>query len=681
MGQSSQTVNSACDLAKLYSGVLIQGSVEFNINKLNKLPEVIHSLASLFSKSLAEQRAEKSAGAFVFPQIIFTQDSELLSTCNGDIGLAVLAKQQSHNHERFNEERCRAVFSEDPEFSNLLDLARNGAIVDVGETFVPVADPDVPRASHSRLRSCLAKHVFKLWEKGRGLALCVKDLSVDQLRDIHVSPIHWTTKLDSDEGRLLVDLSNRRTGSTVNSPETLDLSKRRYGDLRLPTIVEIVLAWYAFVGVHNVKLEDCRVFKDDISAAFCQFNINKQSAKLLCVILQGLLFVFMVGLFGWTGAPIVFGLLSRALERLLRLKLPRCCISLYVDDIMTLALAEEALAMQTQVQLIAESVFGSGSIERKKSCPPSLIQTIIGWTVNLKQESIRPSDRGIKKILFAFFAVDINEKVSLHLCQVLASLAQRYSLCLKGMRCFVQPLHHMTSKFTNNIHVKKDLTSAAKFCIVMWRMVSVLLYLDPECFNVHLQSILPSSQEFDFILISDAGPRGLGAMIVDKNSSSVLSYASIVLPFDASDPSFQNCREYMGFLFVLLLLCKTKRKVNGSRVLWRTDNTSALSWVERNMSSSVSAQSALIAVTWLTLKLNLDIKQPEHIPGSTMGVVDDLSRGYKHSMPKELEIPLHLDIKIKQLFAVCDPTKRQNLQEHFIVFEKIQLLIDGFLSL
>ena len=120
----------------------------------------------------------------------------------------------------------------------------------------------------------------------------------------------------------------------------------------------------------------------------------------------------------------------------------------------------------------------------------------------------------------------------------------------------------MTSKFTNNIHVKKDLTSAAKFCIVMWRMVSVLLYLDPECFNVHLQSILPSSQEFDFILISDAGPRGLGAMIVDKNSSSVLSYASIVLPFDASDPSFQNCREYMGFLFVLLLLCKTKRKVN-----------------------------------------------------------------------------------------------------------------------
>ena len=99
------------------------------------------------------------------------------------------------------------------------------------------------------------------------------------------------------------------------------------------------------------------------------------------------------------------------------------------------------------------------------------------------------------------------------------------------------------------------------------------------------------------------------------------------------------------------------------------------------MSSSVSAQSALMAVTWLTLKLNLDIKQPEHIPGSTMGVVDDLSKGYKHSMPKELEIPLHLDIKIKQLFAVCDPTKRQNLQEHFIVFEKIQLLIDGFLSL
>ena len=678
--QSISSVQLACIIASKYSKILTQNSNDFVSSKLSCLPSFLNSLARTFSKPLAEQRAEQNAKGFNFPPVIFREDLALLKKCKGDISLAVSMKQQVFQSSRFNEIRCRTVFKNDPEFLRLLHLSSEGALVEVDESFVPVSVPDAPRASHSRLRACLSKHLFKLWSKGRVLVLPVADLTVDQLKDIHVSPIHWTTKVESDEGRLLVDLSNRRTGSTVNSPETLLSSKERYGELHLPTIVDIVGDWYQFIAVHNVKLKDCRVFKDDISSAFCQFNINSQSAKRLCVILQGLLFVFIVGLFGWAGAPIVFGLLSRALERFLQQRLPRCCIRLYVDDIMSLALKDEAVEIQALVKEFAESVFGPDSVEPTKSCPPSTKQTLIGWTVDLYTESIRPSDRGINKILFAFFAVELDKKVTLRLCQVLASLAQRYSLCLKGMRCFVQPLHHMTTKFAQNSLVMKDLTSAARFCVVMWRVVSVLLYQDSECLSVRLYSILPSSNNFDFILVSDAGPRGLGAVILHKDSLEVLCYSSFVLPFDSADPSFQNCREYMGFLFALLLLCKFVKTVKNSCVLWRTDNMAALSWVERNMSSSVAAQSSLMAVTWLTLKLNLNIKSPEHIPGNTMGVVDDLSRGYKHSLPPSLEVNLNDDAKTKSLFLTCDPTKALDLVDHFVQFEKIHGLVDSILG-
>jgi hypothetical protein len=81
----------------------------------------------------------------------------------------------------------------------------------------------------------------------------------------------------------------------------------------------------------------------------------------------------------------------------------------------------------------------------------------------------------------------------------------------------------------------------------MWRVVSVLLYLDVECLSVGLRSILPNGDDCDYVLVSDAGPWGLGAVLLDKTTFEILCFSSIVLPFDSSDPSYQNCREYMGF--------------------------------------------------------------------------------------------------------------------------------------
>ena len=142
------------------------------------------------------------------------------------------------------------------------------------------------------------------------------------------------------------------------------------------------------------------------------------------------------------------------------------------------------------------NTFGPGSVELTKSTSPAIMQVILGWQVDVIAATIRPSDRGIQKLCVAFFSFDFGGRVSLHLCQVLASLAQRYSLCLRGMSCFVQPLHNMTSGFHDNKNVTRKLSSAAKFCVTMWRAVSLMLFLDSDCFNINLWSLLPSSVPF-----------------------------------------------------------------------------------------------------------------------------------------------------------------------------------------
>jgi hypothetical protein len=111
-----------------------------------------------------------------------------LSALNCSLVDLFRSKQSVMYADRFNESRCRLFYSDDPEFTTLLHLAVVGAVVDVDPAFVPVASPDKPRASHTKLRRCFEKHIFKLWNKGRGVALPFSSLSDAQLSGVHISP-------------------------------------------------------------------------------------------------------------------------------------------------------------------------------------------------------------------------------------------------------------------------------------------------------------------------------------------------------------------------------------------------------------------------------------------------------------------------------------------------------------
>ena len=292
-------VHFAVSVVASYGFLLSTGFVYLDSIKLSSFPVFLETAFLAFSKSHAEVLACDAALDFSLPVDFLSKDLSALSKLDFSLVDLFRAKQNLVRANRFNESRCRLFYSDDPEFSTLLSLAVTGAIVDVNPSFLPIASPDKPRSSHAKMRRCFEKHIFKLWTKGRGVALPFSSLRGVVLSGVHISPIHWTSKVDSADGRFLVDLSNRDVGSTINSEFGLEATKSRYGALHLPTIVDIVAGWHHFLVDNDLCLSECLCFKDDVSSAFCQFDFNPASSKLLSILLGDILFFFVVGLFGW----------------------------------------------------------------------------------------------------------------------------------------------------------------------------------------------------------------------------------------------------------------------------------------------------------------------------------------------------------------------------------------------
>ena len=101
----------------------------------------------------------------------------------------------------------------------------------------------------------------------------------------------------------------------------------------------------------------------------------------------------------------------------------------------------------------------------------------------------------------------------------------------------------------------------------------------------------------NYTVITDTGPKYLGIVVL---SDDVLrGYGSFELPLHAEDPANQNSREFMGYFGGVLLLLQVVETIKHDdfTLPCQGDNTSALSWVEKNKCGSCGTQSAFMALT------------------------------------------------------------------------------------
>jgi hypothetical protein len=618
--------------------------------------------ASLENALLA---AECDAAGFILPSEVVTRDTTDLHRAGGLTQL-ILARHVRHGQCRFNLSTCLECFSDDDEFPVLLALARSGAVIDTASTFEASPVPDSPpRRLLQQIPHTLAKHVFKLWSEGSVLVLPLPEVS--GLPNLHINNLHWCPKPGTPSGRLLGDCSNREQGSPLNTEEAKSLIQSRYGNLAHPTIADLIRMIFQVAegagGLSNILL-----WKEDIAGAFGQYNHHADSAPLLAFdIGSNLVMIYLVGMFGWTGSPFVFGVFSRAFQR-------QCCaritgkLEVYVDDFMAASPAETARDDQLATQQFVRRACGPTAINVSKSLPPARTAEFIGWLIDLNLASLRPNDKGIRKLVVSFFGCQLHKSLPLHDYQVLASLACRYSQGLIGLRPFVHPLYVMTRGWSSN-QARKRPTSAAKLAIVVWRTVALILLRDPSRLAVPLNSFTRDTESWTHYIISDAGPLALGVAVYARQSPECLAHVSYTLPFSAIESKFQNVREFHGLLLGEVMLCVLN--IRHSNVLWRGDNMAALSWARRNSCSSSAAQRAFIAHSWLSLMSGNVIVDAIHQAGTSMGDIDGLSRYKDTEFTSATDISHQL--QVDDLFRLCDPMTPQDsqLDDHFTCLKRI----------
>jgi len=448
-----------------------------------------------------EQAAEADAAGFEWPAAAMHQDADEVRT-EGSLQGAIEAKIESHRSARFNTERVDALFSADPEYDTLRDIAAHGARIEVPPEVILDREPPPFRKKQIRMPLTVQKHARKLWQKGRGIILRAEDIPVDERPSISYHSSHWTSKSDDDPrkaaaGRWLLDCA------AVNTDATRDAAIKRYGKVELPTLASILAGWLAHATKHDVPMAECEIAKDDVSSAYPQFDFNPASTMLMAVcIATGLIFMFLTGMFGWTGCPMVFACIGRAMLRRIRLQ-SDSPTDLYVDDFIMFTLKGRGREQQRMVEEVIDSTF-PGGVDVQKRRPPGPDQEILGWDVDLRTGLVNPNVKGRKKLLLYFFTFNTDISHSIQEWEQLASLAERYSHGICGMRGMVAPLHAAVAE----CHARGARATSSsrspwckahheqKSCIEMWRVVSTMMLLQPTCLAVPITWVARHEPEF-----------------------------------------------------------------------------------------------------------------------------------------------------------------------------------------
>ena len=270
------------------------------------------------------------------------------------------------------------------------------------------------------------------------------------------------------------------------------------------------------------------------------------------------------------------------------------------------------------------------------------------------------------------------DKFSLGAYQLMASLAEHYSLGLPGMGPFIAPLHGMVAQFHGNEFYRKKPSSAARLAIEVWRVVA-LLSLQKNAFMCRsLRSLLmsPVRSVRHTIGITDASPTGLGIGLFDQDQN-LISYMGYQFPFHAIESKYQCAREYFGYMFCFFFLeWVLGTSSNPVEVGWINDNKAAIAWATSNKCNSQAAQYAFLVVTWMHLTSRFRFSHIEHHAGVLMGDIDGLSRGYPHSLDitKEYVMSPLQSTKLDALFRLLDPSVVNDVEDHHRVFDSVLMM-------
>ena len=309
------------------------------------------------------------------------------------------------------------------------------------------------------------------------------------------------------------------------------------------------------------------------------------------MLLTGDLVCFQIaGIFGWSGTPAAFQVVTRAISWELKYAL-RSDTLMYVDDVVGVCFAEDIDDDLRRTREICTDLLGSCAVADDKTEVGRRLD-VIGYTIDLDTQRVLIARKNYLTALHGFATTDVGLRINLRTAQRLASWGARYGKICRVMRPFCGALNRLTQGRTDP-HALFPLTQEAIVAIECWRaMLCLVRYRETE-FTRTLESFNPANPtvlvEFD----SSLSGAGLIWFQRSNGAEAVMGVSAVDLTFleFGDDSSYQNLSEFVGA--ILAVVGQVVLGHTSLSIALRGDSVTALTWAitERPRGSIVSKAS------------------------------------------------------------------------------------------
>jgi hypothetical protein len=234
----------------------------------------------------------------------------------------------------------------------------------------------------------------------------------------HLSRLSWTAKSGKKKGRPILDCSAGE--SPLNSTYTKERCDQVWGRIEHPTIKSLVRMIVSFVTSRGVSLGKVILWKVDLKGAYTLLSFHDEDVPLLGSLMdENRVIFFLCGVFGWSGTPAAFQVVTRAIKFEVN-QLIDGCVDMYVDDMLGVSMRA---AVEKDVELatrVCKRLFNSECIADLKTEIGCDVD-VIGYRINLSSECVTITERNYHKVIHGLCAVVRGMKVSVKLMQKFAS--------------------------------------------------------------------------------------------------------------------------------------------------------------------------------------------------------------------------------------------------------------------
>jgi len=615
--------------------------------------EVMSIFIQAFEKcsvTLGTEEACRWAGGFEIPEKAVQEDKERWRKCGGSLSALASHKISLVAEERFSTTRVRdSISTDNPERQRLFSLAK-GQLQYLSPDFTGCTVESRPPLGHmfKRAAPAVEKMFFGFWEMG--LAVLLTEEEVREIPNLGLCLASWAPKQGKEKGRPITNGRGARgldENMFPNSPYTKEKAKEVWGAIRLPVIGDVprmILELEEQLRGQGCEGEKLVLWKFDLAAAYTLVSYHPDMVSGIGVELrEGRFMFFLGGVFGLTGMPFAFDVVSRAI----RFEVTKILggdgkALVYCDDGLVVSRASLVAQHQEAVMNFIVALLGPKAIAEDKS-EKGTVLTFIGYEIDLTGRFVAISTHNLLKALYAFTVVDLSEgaSVPVKLLQVASSLASRYAAICSLMKPWVSILYGAFKGRNEMTHT--TISEQVRATIRLFRALLVAQHLRKADWARPFSSFT-RNKPYRWVVEFDASLTGIGIIwwkIGPCGREICMAYASIDISWMGFDKSnFQNTVEYLALLLGFRGLIQLGGGGEPTRA--RGDSKTALSWAEKGRpKKSEHARRAGVVWTVMALKGQIDITCTEHISGTNNALTDCLSRHEGWAKVLEINRRLH----------------------------------------